>query len=526
MPIPIKYTTTNVSSSVRLGNIALGVNAVDYGPSSTTNWANAVPPLNGGYAIYYYSGTALRMRTAADDATLITVAGQIMGTTYASADDALSGLAAGGFTVVYNNPPNIVTSGSVLNLNAGLVMSYPKTNTTWYDISGNINNGTLTNGPTFDSTSNSIVFDGTNDYINWTTDILSSLTSISYDVWVKFSSLQNAFLISCTTFKVYHQNNSIWYIAGITGNQNISWTFNNGWIHFSYSFDGVNHLCYINGVPYTVNAGGGLSCQSNLQISGRNSGNLPLNGNIASTKIYNRALSQSEILQNYYQGNIVTDGLVMALDAGNLVSYPGSGTAWTTLTGSNSGTLTNGPTFSSANGGAIVFDGVDDYVNISGSILPVGTGDYYVEAWVNRTTIPSNISKGIITGTSNNAFFFGFGTTYNGANGLRIGKSNILDGENCVFNFIANTWYHVAVTRISSTIYFYINGIQQTTQGSGTSNFSFVSSPGARIGAGGNISTILEPLYGNISSIKIYNRALSASEVFQNFNAQRNRFNL
>jgi len=62
---------------------------------------------------------------------------------------------------------------------------------------------------------------------------------------------------------------------------------------------------------------------------------------------------------------IVTSGLVLALDAGNTKSYPGSGTVWTDLSGNgNTGTLTNGPTFNSSNGGSIVFDGVDDFVNI------------------------------------------------------------------------------------------------------------------------------------------------------------------
>ena len=111
MPIPIRYTTTNVSNSVRLGNIALGVNAVDYGPSTTSGFTNVVSPLNGGYVIYYLSGTNIRMRTAADDATLNTVAGQIMSTTYASTAAALSGLAAGGFTAINVNPSNIVTDG-------------------------------------------------------------------------------------------------------------------------------------------------------------------------------------------------------------------------------------------------------------------------------------------------------------------------------------------------------------------------------------------------------------------------------
>jgi len=67
---------------------------------------------------------------------------------------------------------------------------------------------------------------------------------------------------------------------------------------------------------------------------------------------------------------IVTDGLVLALDAADKNSYPGSGTTWNDLAGSNNGTLTNGPTFDSGNGGSIVFDGVDDYVNLSNLGLP------------------------------------------------------------------------------------------------------------------------------------------------------------
>jgi hypothetical protein len=228
-----------------------------------------------------------------------------------------------------------------------------------------------------------------------------------------------------------------------------------------------------------------------------------------------------------YSPKVVTSGLALCLDAANTRSYVSGSTTWNDLTGNfNNGTLTNGPTFNTGSGGSIVFDGVDDYVNITGSILPTGTGDYCVESWINRTTVPANISKGIITGTADNAFFFGFGRTYNGANGLRIGLSNILDGENCAFTFLANTWYHVAVVRSSSTIYFYINGVQQTTQGSGTSTYSLVSSPGGRIGAGGNVSTILEPLYGNISNTKIYNRALSSTEILQNYNATKTRFGL
>ena len=82
---------------------------------------------------------------------------------------------------------------------------------------------------------------------------------------------------------------------------------------------------------------------------------------------------------------IVTDGLVLYLDAANTKSYPGSGTTWTDISGkSNNGTLTNGPTFDSGNKGTIVFDGSNDYVSetsgLSDSLLQ---GDWSISFWAN-----------------------------------------------------------------------------------------------------------------------------------------------
>ena len=78
---------------------------------------------------------------------------------------------------------------------------------------------------------------------------------------------------------------------------------------------------------------------------------------------------------------IVTDGLVLYLDAANNRSYPGTGTTWSDLVGSNNGTLNNGPTFSGANGGSIVFDGSDDYINM-GDILSAPSS-LSIFSWVN-----------------------------------------------------------------------------------------------------------------------------------------------
>jgi hypothetical protein len=96
----------------------------------------------------------------------------------------------------------------------------------------------------------------------------------------------------------------------------------------------------------------------------------------------------SLIYTNPYSINqIVRDGLVMYLDAGDSTSYPGSGTTWADLINSaNNATLVNGPTFNSANGGAIVLDGVNDRVNITynSTTFLIGTGDFTMNFWYNR----------------------------------------------------------------------------------------------------------------------------------------------
>lgn len=197
----------------------------------------------------------------------------------------------------------IVRNGIVFNLAAGNPLSYASGSTNWIDtISGS--SGVLTNGPTFNSSgsSSSLVFDGSNDAIIWSSNPLSSLTSTkTYEAWIKFDSgIVNTFTISCGTYMVYLENKNTWYInqAG-AANAYVSWTFTNGWTHFVYSFNGSSHLCYINGVSYTINFGSGVGSQANLYIGNRVNMDSPMKGNIAITRMYNRGLSATEILQNF-----------------------------------------------------------------------------------------------------------------------------------------------------------------------------------------------------------------------------------
>jgi len=231
-----------------------------------------------------------------------------------------------------------------------------------------------------------------------------------------------------------------------------------------------------------------------------------------------------------YNPRIVTDGLVLALDAANPKSYPGSGTTWTDISGrSNTGTLTNGPTYSAANGGSIVFDGVDDYASISNnSLLSFGTNSFTINLWIRRIT--TNSFNPIIT-TYNN-YSSGYSTyfyagIYNASNVYETGFTILTSGGNHIttLNSIPitnNEWINVSVTRSGDNITLYRNGSFYSTASSQGNDWSGTGRP-TLMGGGVTSAT---PLNGNIAQVSIYNRALSAAEVSQNFNALRSRFSI
>jgi len=218
--------------------------------------------------------------------------------------------------------------------------------------------------------------------------------------------------------------------------------------------------------------------------------------------------------------NIVRDGLVLALDAGSPRSYPGSGTTWNNLVGSSyNGTLNNGPTFSTDNGGCIVFDGIDDQVYFTPSNAPSvpspSSDPISISAWANCSNVatPNNI-------VSKNGPYF-----------MRIVNSrvrfNILTSTGWLFQngttvLSSNIWYNFAMVYDGSTFKGYINGVEEfsvTKTGTVTSNGTL------RLGytTGGEDA----PFVGKIACVSIYyGNALTAEEVVQNFNAKKSRFGL
>jgi len=223
---------------------------------------------------------------------------------------------------------------------------------------------------------------------------------------------------------------------------------------------------------------------------------------------------------------IVTDGLVLSLDAGNTKSYVSGSTTWFDKSGfSNNGTLVNGPTFSSANGGSIVFDGVNDYVTFSTgfiSTLTACTINFWTY-WVDNQQWSRVFDFG--TGTQINMFF----TPKNGISSTPRFAITILGSGNeqqitSNSSMLLNTWYNFSITLNGATGTMYRNAVIDNTNSSMTFTPSSLGSTNQNYLGKSQYS---DPYFqGNIANVAIYNRALSATEVSQNFNALRGRFGI
>ena len=251
----------------------------------------------------------------------------------------------------------------------------------------------------------------------------------------------------------------------------------------------------------------------------------------------------------YDNPKIVTDGLVLCLDAGNRKSYPGSGTAWTDLSGSRENfTLYNSPTFSANYGGELLFSGSNDYARITNSnSIDRSASNGTIEVWFRTisstigATFGRLVSFSDATGTgSDTGSTQGANRDYN--NYLALGKSNTLESLNFwymlpVASFSPSTllntnkYFNVAITWGTSganmTFNFYLNNLNTNTITSAASGYGADAST-ITLGqnCAGALTNPFEKSSCAFSSFRLYNRALSAAEVAQNFNAHRGRFGI
>lgn len=262
-----------------------------------------------------------------------------------------------------------------------------------------------------------------------------------------------------------------------------------------------------------------------------------------------------------YSPKIVTDGLVLYLDAANPYSYVSGSTAWNDISRSQlSGSLINEPAFSSANNGSIVFDGVDDYGNLGNvfnNVFAGNTPKYTFSIWVKFNTLVNNTNYVLLNKNGDSQFgedqrqvgwtvrnltsfsYNGFQFESIQYNTLYVGTYRLIRTSGS--GLTTNTIYNLVGTFDSSIdtndgldrVNLYVNSIVQPkvisfSQGSLSNIFESGSARigiGAQIGANINNSP-LSLLNGTVYSTQIYNRALSSDEVLQNYNATKGRFGL
>jgi hypothetical protein len=475
--------------------------------------------------------------------------------------------------------PDIVTSGLTFNLDAGNPYSYNPLNTgstNWTDISGYGNNGVLTNGAFYSG--GTMVFDGVNDYSLTTNPSILQSQNLTLSVWIKPNTATNVI----TGIVDYdHAQGQGWVLQSedATTNRNYYFAYFDGvtyqpstginagkgikitnfeWQNLVFVKSGTSITGYFNGSQiYQSTAGSGnISYQPNknlgianvISIDGRQ-----YRGSISNVQVYGRPISPFEVYQNFNSlknrygfSDIVTEGLILNLDAGNPYSYNPlntTSTTWTDVSGNgNDGTLTNGVLYS---GGTMFLDGTDDYVNCgTGATLTFNNGTnlndvpFTMGVWVKFNSVLGYqlvIAKSDYGSSPNKREFLFF---TNNDSKIHFNLMNLDNYSNRIgryynTNLSTNTWYHMFVTyngsKLESGIKIYINGVRvdDTSDSVGTySGLSRTTTPFCFGTDWNNYPKQGNKLSGFYGSGMVYRRELSASEILQNYNATKGRYGL
>jgi hypothetical protein len=413
--------------------------------------------------------------------------------------------------------------------------------TTATDSSVNANNGTLTNGPTWGTghIGGDVVFDGVDDYVdagaftdltgNFTVSTwmyITGTTGVVQDLVSKFGGT------AATTNFLMEVNSGGTSVSFFVGDGNpgnaASATVSLGqWYFVTGIWDGTNTKIYLNGsfianatTPLTPDVSG-----THLFIGSRSSSFRFTKGSIDEVRVYNRALSADEVSQLYR----LTTPTGVDTSLKGYWSFDGSATNWTSssagtvadLSGSgNTGTLTNMNRATSSVSGklgqALKFDGTN-YVSTSGSLLTgFGTADLSFSTWVKTTgyvNYGSNRNAIIARDTlavDGYGYGIGFYSTnlpvcFVGADGLTSGGSALND----------NNWHFLMLVRRSNVVECWEDGVKLTDSAS-TSNIGHTAPMYFGNDGQGN-----RQLNGKIDEVRLYNRALSATEITALYNSGR-----
>ena len=447
------------------------------------------------------------------------------------------------------NYPQIVTENLLGFWDAGFSASYPNVGTVWYNLSTGVN-GTLTNGPSWNNsnTKSFFVFDGTDDYCSVGNLSSTNTNYVTVSTFVKRGSdgwngaLFGFGTQASETQDVYFWGGDANRPFGFNTWNGDSWGFNNStdsgeimdgrWHHLVAVFDRnsitTNSKIYVDGVSKSLSQVRGatqnrtVSTNFGIGLNGWNTSDQLLNGNIKSLFVYNKELDLSEILQNYYQGPIVTTNLSYLWDAGNLISYyTGSSTTYEMLNTGVNGTLQNGVGYSGNYGGYWSFDGTDDRILLSSSIT-LGNGDtnWTVTAWIRTTSLDDGLTANPILSNTNGGPIYGSFDTTQGYQAYWAYPSNINNWKKFQGNiFVADNQWHMLtyVNKSNYTMDFYVDGVYDTTVSP-----TNVANNNPLDVIGGGLGTSFD---GSIGMVQVNKgTAMNASQVSQQYGATRGRF--
>ena len=440
----------------------------------------------------------------------------------------------------------VITTGLRLHLDAGNPASYSGTGTIWYDLSPSGKNATLGAGVYYNSADGGVLtFNGGSTGVA-TITTASTVTSLSnnmtIEVWYKGNNLTPRLLSSGAgsngiCFGSYTTTPTKWkvskygvvdiYTGSVPQDANV-------WRQAALVYSSTEGTkVYVDGVlNATTSSNNNISASAPATVNIGTVESLYHRGDISIVRWYNTVLSDAEILQNYnatisrYK-NPVNSNLSIYWDPSNGYSYSGTGTSLLTL-----GTVPNGAVLTNTTYTKpyFTYNGTSSWARLAdGGTYEPGTGDFTVEAWVNATTLAG--SSRVILGKFDNG-----GVSANVAYGLRTmatgeTRFEVGNGTSTVssptYTISTGTWYQVVgvwTNVAANSIELYING---QSQGSNSHAFASIlnSTNALYLGAynGGEYSQYWD---GKIGVTRVYNKALSAAEVLQNYENDRGLYGI
>jgi hypothetical protein len=437
-----------------------------------------------------------------------------------------------------SHSPSIVTSNLILALDAANPKSYSGSGNTIYNLATSSNNGLVENGAIYTSQlSGYFNFDGSNDRISVSHDSSINFTdnfTVSFWGRMKTNALQ-------VPLSKYNSGNRGWVFAyadnvmafdgrnqtadGYKSAPSSVTTYLGDWNHYTGVKSGVNMYIYQNGVATgsTVwSSAGDMTSTVDLTVASNNS-TYYSSCDIGQVLLYNRALTVSEIKQNFdasknkyiYPSPIITDNLVLNLDAGTYLSYD-SGVSWYDASEKTSYifTLRNSPTFVNA--------GLASYFTLNGSnqdFYLASYGPAYTQITINLW-VWRNGTQGGYAGLVSNQSRSGFIYTDTGGSFSYIwnNDTNTFSYSSAV-NSANQTWAMATLTITSTEVKWYLNGILQHSRTYGHSSTTI-----SNLYIGSDAGVAGRYYNGRIAMCQIYNRALTSTDILQNFNATRGRY--